>query len=149
MASQEAPLDGTFVPAPEDIAAITRSSVDYIESWYTADAERMRRCLHPDLAKRGVRRDPRTGEWVLRHTDAARMVRLTQDGQGTETPPPDRKYRVTVLDVFRNTASTKVLSHPFVDYLHLARFRERWVIVNALWEPREQEAEDGSPLPMR
>jgi hypothetical protein len=83
-----------------------------------------RRCLHPDLAKRGVTRDPRTGERVLRHTDAARMVRLTQEG---------------------HTASTKVLSHPFVDYLHLARFDERWVIVNALWEPREQEAEGGSP----
>ncbi len=140
MGAEETTLETKFVPLPEDIAAITRSSVDYIESWYTADGERMRQCLHPDLAKRTVRRDPTTGEWTLRHTDAARMVTLTWEGHGTETPPPDRKYQVTILDVFRNTASTKVVSHPFVDYLHLARFNERWLIVSAVWEPREQEA---------
>lgn len=137
MGAEETTLEAKFVPLPEDIAAITRSSVDYIESWYTADGERMRQCLHPALAKRGVMRDPTTGGWTLRHTDAARMVTLTREGHGRETPPPDRKYQVTVLDVFRNTASTKVVSHPFVDYLHLARFGARWLIVNALWEPRE------------
>jgi len=137
---EKARLQWEFALPPEDIAAITRSSVDYVESWYTADAERMRRCLHPDLAKRTVKRDPGTATWVLRHTDAKMLVTYTQDGHGTETPVVDRTYRVSILDVFRNTASVKVVSHPFVDYLHLARFNDRWLIVNALWEPRQPEA---------
>jgi len=137
---EKARLEWEFALPPEDIAAITRSSVDYIESWYTANGERMRQCLHPDLAKRTVKRDPGTGGWVLRHTDAPMLVTYTEDGHGTETPAGDRTYRVSILDVFRNTASVKVVSHPFVDYLHLARFNDRWLIVNALWEPRLPEA---------
>lgn len=137
---EKARLQWEFALPPEDIAAITRSSVDYVESWYTADAERMRCCLHPDLAKRTVKRDPGTPTWVLRHTDAKMLVTYTQDGHGTETPVVDRTHRVSILDVFRNTASVKVVSHPFVDYLHLARFNDRWLIVNALWEPRQPEA---------
>lgn len=68
------------------------------------------------------------------------LVAFTRAGHGTETPAPDRTYRVTVLDVFRNTASVKVVSYPFVDYLHLARSGERWLIVNVLWEPRQADA---------
>jgi Putative lumazine-binding len=38
---------------------------------------------------------------------------------------------VTVLNVFRDIATVMVRSAPFVEYLHLARFGERWLIVNA------------------
>ncbi len=103
----------------------------------------MRQCLHPDLAKRGIRRDPSTGELVLRHIDAAGMVPATAEGRGTETEPANRKHHVTILDVFRNTACTKVVSYPYVDYLHLARSGPRWLIVNALWEPRRAHEEQG------
>ncbi len=137
---EKARLEWEFVLPPEDIDAITRSSVDYIESWYTADGERMRQCLHPDLAKRTVKRDPGAGGWVLRHTDTPMLVTYTREGHGTVTPAADQTYRVSILDVFRNTASVKVVSHPFVDYLHLARFNDRWLIVHALWEPRQPEA---------
>src|SRR3990170_7136665 len=101
---EKARLQCEFALPPEDIAAITRSSVDYIESWYTADAERMRRCLHLDLAKRTVKRDPGTGGGGLRHTDAPMLVTYTKDGHGTETPAGDRTYRRSILDVFRDTA---------------------------------------------
>src|SRR5690242_18620326 len=37
--------------------AIRRTALDYIDGWYTGDAERMRRSLHPDLAKRIQRPD--------------------------------------------------------------------------------------------
>jgi len=40
---------------------------------------------------------------------------------------------VTVLDVFRDIATVMVRSAPFVEYLHLARFGDRWLIVNALY----------------
>jgi Putative lumazine-binding len=40
---------------------------------------------------------------------------------------------VIVLDAFRDIATVKVRSAPFVEYLHLARFDNRWLIVNALY----------------
>ena len=46
-----------------------------------------------------------------------------------------RGQDVTVLDVSRDIASVKVVSRPFIEYLHLGRFGDRWLIVNALYEP--------------
>jgi Putative lumazine-binding len=40
---------------------------------------------------------------------------------------------VTVLDLFGDIATVMVRSEPFVEYVHLARFGDRWLIVNALY----------------
>ncbi len=40
---------------------------------------------------------------------------------------------VAVLDVCHEVATVMVRSEPFVEYLHLARFGDRWLIVNALY----------------
>ena len=41
-------------PSPADEAAIRAAALDYIEGWYTGDAARMERAVHPDLVKRIV-----------------------------------------------------------------------------------------------
>ncbi|MDX2438456.1 MAG: nuclear transport factor 2 family protein [Acidobacteriota bacterium] len=51
-----------FAAGPDDEAAIKATALDYLEGWYSGDAERMERALHPDLAKRIVRVDPE-GRW--------------------------------------------------------------------------------------
>ena len=48
---------------PEDIQAITEASRDYAEGWFTANAEQMRRSLHPQLVKRTIWHDLQTGTW--------------------------------------------------------------------------------------
>ena len=47
--------------SPSDNAAITKTALDYIEGWYTGDAVRMERALHPELAKRMISTDLKTG----------------------------------------------------------------------------------------
>ena len=47
--------------SPDDNSAITKTALDYIEGWYTGDAARMERALHPELAKRMISTDPKTG----------------------------------------------------------------------------------------
>jgi hypothetical protein len=121
------------LPSAQDLREITQTGVDYIESWYTGDAARMRSCLHPDLVKRFVMRDPARETTVLRTTSADRMRQLTEDGEGTHLADADKTHAVTILDAFGAIACVKVVSHEYVDYLHLARFDERWLIVNALW----------------
>ncbi len=124
----------------EDIQAITETSRDYVEGWFTANEERMRRCLHPDLVKRTIMRDPKRGIWELRRPlDAQMMVALTQEGGGSDAPESERTYEITILDVFRHIATVKVLSHPYMDYLHIAKINDRWLIVNVLWELRRGE----------
>ena len=49
-----------------------------------------------------------------------------------------RPSKVTILDVFENAASARVEGPEWVDYLHLAKWNGRWVIVNVLWEVRPE-----------
>ena len=54
-------------PSAEEVELITLTSRDYIEGWCNADAQQMRRCLHPELVKRTVMLDPGQGRWLVRH----------------------------------------------------------------------------------
>jgi hypothetical protein len=65
---------------------------------------------------------------------AMALVQGTRRGGGKNTPKENQLKDVTILDVFENAASVKVLASDWVDYLHMARFNGRWVIVNVLWE---------------
>jgi hypothetical protein len=55
-------------------------------------------------------------------------------GGGRDTPPARRRSDVRILDVYRNTASARADMAEWIDYMQLARWDGRWVIVNVLWE---------------
>ena len=116
-----------------DKAAIKQTALDYIEGWYEGDAERMERALHPELAKRIVRSNPQ-GQSRLDQMSAMSLVMGTRRGGGKQTPKEKQQKDVTILDVYENAACAKVVASDWVDYLQLARWNGRWVIVNVLWE---------------
>lgn len=102
----------------------------------------MQRCLHPDLVKRTLARHPQLGTWsLIRPIGAENMISFTQEGGGSDAGKPGLKYDIIILDTFRHIASVKVLSYGYMDYLHLAKINERWLIINVLWELREGEVE--------
>ena len=97
------------------------------------NAERMEKALHPELAKRIVRSSPE-GRSRLDHMGAMALVQGTRRGGGQETPKEKQQKEVVILDVFENAASVKAVMADWIDYLHVAKFNGRWVIVNVLWE---------------
>lgn len=119
-------------------AAIKQTALDYIEGWYEGNAERMERSLHPELAKRIVRSNPQ-GNSRLDQMSAMTLVLGTRRGGGKSTPAEKQQKDVTILDVFENAASVKVVASEWVDYLHMAKFNGKWVIVNVLWELKPQK----------
>ena len=112
--------------------AIARTVFDYINGWYDGDAVQMERALHPDLAKRTLHTDDK-GRTHVEHMGAMRLVQLARAGVGTTTPADKRIKEVVILDVHDDIASVKAITSSFVDFLHLARIDDRWVIVNVLW----------------
>lgn len=116
-----------------DSAAIVTASLDYIDGYYTGNAERMERALHPDLAKRIVNTDPQ-GRSRLGQMSAMTLVQGTRAGGGKDEAV--KRTDVRILDIFQNTASVRIDAGTWVDYLHVAKFNGRWVIVNVLWEIR-------------
>jgi len=119
---------------PADAAAIKQTALDYIEGYYEGNAERMEKALHPDLAKRIVRTNPQNGKSALSQMSAMTLVQITRAGGGKDTPKEKQQKDVTILDVFENAASVKIVASDWIDYLHMAKFNGHWVIVNVLWE---------------
>lgn len=115
-------------------SAVKNAALDYIEGWYSGDAERMDRALHPDLAKRGVFENAETGKSFLRPVTKARMVEMTKAGVGKK-PKEQWGIALTIQDIYHNTACVKIVSVDFIDYAQLAKIDGQWKIVNVLWEP--------------
>jgi hypothetical protein len=130
------PLDAQ---TPADSVGIRATALDYIEGWYTGDAGRMERALHPHLAKRFVE-ELSDGSIRLTDTSALELVQQVVAGGGASVPEADRRTDVRILDAFQNVASVRVDAHGWIDYMHLAKLGGQWRIVNVLWEIRQ----DGS-----
>ena len=133
----------SFAPAARaqtasEAEAIKQTALDYIEGWYEGNAERMERALHPELAKRIVHTN-KEGMSSLAQMSAMTLVQGTKRGGGRNTPKEKQQKDVTILDVFENAASVKVVASDWVDYLHMAKWNGRWVIVNVLWELKTEE----------
>ena len=116
----------------EDADRVTIQSIatDYVESWLDGDGERMRSTLHPALAKRGLDDDADGRLAGPRFLDAEEMERSAAKGP---RPQYAQTCEVTILDLAGDIASVKVVSEPFVDYLHMVKLDGRWSIINVLW----------------
>lgn len=98
----------------------------------------MERALHPELAKRIVQTDAR-GRNSLGQMGAMTLVQFTREGRGKSIPKEKQQKDVTVLDLFGNTASVKVVASDWIDYMHVAKWNGRWVVVNVLWEEKPRK----------
>jgi len=123
--------------APSDEAAIRQTALDYIEGWYAADAARMERALHPELAKRMVAPDTR-GRSRLNQMSAMTLVESTKAGGGSHTPKELQQKDITILDRFNNAAVVKIVAADWIDYLEEVKFDGQWKIINVLWELKSQ-----------
>ena len=125
------PADATLPLSDRD--AITATALDYAEGWYTGDGDRMRRALHPDLTKRIVRTGD-DGRSSIDPMTAEELASAAAAGYGTRTPESERQADVEIFDVFGNIATVRVTIRDWIDYMHVAKFDGRWVIVNVLWD---------------
>lgn len=123
-----------------EAAEILSVALDYGEGWYEGDAERMKRALHPELAKRMVNTDPRSGRSRLSQQSAMTLMDNTGAGGGKNSGVADQPSEATILDVYENAAIVKISGPQWVDYLQMAKWNSRWVIVNVLWELHPQES---------
>jgi hypothetical protein len=114
-----------------DLEAIRRAALDYIEGGYEADAEKMERSLHPELAKRIVVHQEGLPD-RLSQMSALTLVQAVRSWP--KTPAERQRKEVYILDATSNSAVVKLIAQEWVDFMHLTRFNGRWVIVNVLWE---------------
>ena len=120
----------TPAPTDDDRAAVEAVVRDYYEGWYTADAARMARALHPALAKRAFGVGPDHAP-ELDETTAEQMIEATAAGRGRARAGD--KLDIHIAELGGGIASVNIFADHYVDFLHLIQTPEGWRIINALW----------------
>ena len=133
--------------ATDDESSIRKTALNYIEGWYEGDAARMESSLHPELAKRIIITDTKTGHSQFSNMGAMQLVQNTRRGGGSRTPKEQQLKEITVLDHFNNAAVVKIVASSWIDYLEVAKFNGEWKIINVLWELKPAPAPAGGLKP--
>src|SRR5258706_15303006 len=104
---------------------VKQAILDYVEGVYETDPARIKRSVHSDLAKRGffvtekeTTESTMTFAQFIEHTKT-----YNKDGQF----PPDSPKEIIIYEVLDNTASAKLIAAWGLDYMHLAKYENKWM----------------------
>ena len=115
--------------AADDKAAIVQTVLDYAEGYYGGEPARMTRAVSPYLTKRQAILRPGAST-LIGEMNADTLIEFSY---GVKLAPDARKMTTEVLDVGADTASARVFSAQFNDYVHLIKRNGAWQIVNVFW----------------
>ena len=124
----------SFAQTDADREAVRQAALDYVEGVYEVAPARIERSVHPDLVKRGFYIKKGETAYSFSPMTFAELVNLAKTYNKAGRVPKDAPKEVTVLDVLDQTASVKLVAVWGVDYMHLAKYDGKWMIVNILWQ---------------
>ncbi len=119
----------------EDLAGIERAMLDYIEGVYEMKPELIERSVHPELKKFGFSRHSPEEDWRVHPMTFDQLVNLAatyyKEAGGA---PADAPKKIEILDALNKTASAKLTADWGVDYFHLVKYDDKWMIVQIVWQ---------------
>lgn len=119
--------------------AIKQAILDYAEGIYEVDPSRIERSVHPDLVKGGFfKEDGRTG-YSFTSMSFEQMVELAKTYNKDGKMPQDALREVTILNATDQIASAKLVAWWGTDYMHLAKYNNKWKIIHVLWQTHQQQ----------
>ena len=118
-----------------DSLSIRNSVLNYLEGWYSGDAERMSNALYTGLVKRRIATLPQTGGNYVEQVGYSDMVEFTRAGFGKGKDPDYSGDKITIAGIYGSMASVKAVSPDFIDFIHLGKVNGEWKILNVIWSP--------------
>jgi hypothetical protein len=126
--------------AEADRAAVERAGLDYVEALYEARPELITKSVHPELTKFGFGRRSADEEYQKFPMNFEQLRTLAErwnaDGSNANESSPKK---VEVLDVLDKIASIKLTAEWGIDYMHLAKYEDRWMITQVIWQSPPME----------
>jgi hypothetical protein len=110
--------------------AVAAVAQNYMDAYYTADAARMQKALHPDFHKRTLHTVD--GHTEISEDTVQSMVEGVRLGSGKEIPAGERVKKIEVLDIYRDAASVKVVTGRWIDYMHLSKLNGEWRVLDVV-----------------
>jgi len=113
-----------------DESAVRSTVTDYIESYYTGDAGRMEKSLHPHYLKHTISKSE--GKLKMTEWTGLQMVQAARSQEAVNLPASEKTEQITVLDIAGGMASAKLITPHWVDYLTLSKWNGEWKIVSVV-----------------
>jgi len=116
-------------------AGIEGAAMDYIDGFFSGDAVRMERAIHPEINKVTIVTSPATGKSYFSKMGSVTLIEYTGAKFGLRDKEK-RDIAVRIMDSMDNLASVEVISATLIDYLQLAKIDGNWKIINVLWKSK-------------
>ena len=126
--------------APAARAAVERAVLDYVEGFYEGDTAKLVRSIRPEVTKYGFYVPRDSTRYVGEAMPWPEFLSYARSIKARNRPAPaDAPKRVEIFDVQDQTASAKLTAWWGTDYLLLAKYEGRWMIIHVLWQspPRQ------------
>lgn len=111
----------------DDATGVRATVTNYIEAYYTGDAHRLERTLHPHYLKHMLH-----GEIPVREKTGPEMVQEVRTHGPADLPQANKTEQVSVLDIAGNIASAKLVTPGWVDYMTLSKVEGQWKILSVV-----------------
>lgn len=123
--------------SPSTIAAIEAVCYENIDAQMEADADRVRRTIHPEMVSRAVGGRNSSHALELETETVEELLELTRKGV-LKTPKEKWDRNCKVLDVAGNAAVVRLETPWFVSFDEMGNFDGKWLIVNSFWYSKPQ-----------
>jgi hypothetical protein len=126
----------TPAPVARDTAGVRRAALDYLEGFYEGDSAKIVRSVRPDVRKIGYyNTTERRATYASEEMPFAQMIAYANNfRKAGRSTPATAPREVIVGDVNDQTATAKVIAWWGIDYLHIAKYDGKWMIVNVMWQ---------------
>lgn len=115
-----------------DSSLVIETALNYADGFYSRDASRMEKAIHPDLNKVCPMLIPQTGKTFLIYSSWSELIELSRD-KATATEEKLRKIKVSILKISDEVACAMLTSAQFNDYLIMCKIEGQWKIITVLW----------------
>jgi hypothetical protein len=118
-----------------DRDGVRRAVLDYVEGFYEGDTVKIVRSIRPEVTKYGFFVPKDSTRYAGEPMSFREMIDYAKGvkARGRPTPATAPK-QVDILDVADQTAAAKLTAWWGIDYLQLAKYNGKWMILHVLWQ---------------
>jgi len=122
-------------PPAVDREGVRRAALDYLEGFYEGDSAKIVRSVRPNVRKVGYFTPRGVTTYEAEEMSYAEMIGYANNfKKNGRTTPATAPREVIVGEVNDQTATAKVVAWWGIDYLQLAKYDGKWMIVNVMWQ---------------
>ena len=124
--------------------AVEMAILDYVEGLYDVDSTRIEKSVHPEMRKRGYWYDKKK-KMYHDNLDMTydQLVHLAANwNKSGKRANADTPKKIEIYDINDRTASAKLTAAWGIDYFHLSKLDDKWVIMNVLWQSITKEEKE-------